>query len=233
MLNERQKGSLLTIVMGSKNKIGSIAHCLATVDGEIVGDFPLPEMELKKVLAVASESTAVQTLAFNDAFMVVETTLTPCTAYLFGAGHVAQSTAAIAATVGFRVSVTDDREEYAKRERFRDASEIRVIENFEHAFSGLSVGREDFVVILTRGHLHDKTVLAQALRTGAGYIGMIGSRKKRSTIYGALLKEGIAQVDIDRVHSPIGLSIGAETPEEIAISIVAELIAVRAGRRPY
>ena len=229
MLDEGQKGALLTVVMGSENKVGTIAHCLATTAGEIVGDFFLPAREREKVLALAAESSAIQTLALDGAFVVVEPTQQGGTAYLFGAGHVARSTAAIAAMVGFRVSVADDREEYANRERFRDASEIRVLENFHHAFSGLPISREDLVVILTRGHLHDKTVLAQALRTGAGYIGMIGSRKKRNAIYGALLKEGFSQADIDRVHSPIGLSIGAETPEEIAVSIVAEMIQVRSG----
>ena len=92
------------------------------------------------------------------------------------------------------------------------------------------MNREDFIVILTRGHLHDKTVLAQALKTGAGYIGMIGSQRKRDAIYRALLKGGFSKRDIDRVHSPIGLSIGAETPEEIAVSIVAEMIQINKTR---
>ena len=231
MLDEGQQGSFLTLVMGSENKVGSIAHCLATTAGVIAGDFPLPSLEREKVLSVAVESSAVRTLTFNGAFVVIEPAQQLCTAYLFGAGHVARSTAAIAAMVGFRVSVADDREEYANRERFCDALEIRVLDNFGTAFSGVSIGREDYVVILTRGHLHDKTVLAQALNTDAGYIGMIGSRKKRNAIYAALLKEGFSQADLDRVHSPIGLSIGAETPEEIAVSIVAEMIQARSGMK--
>jgi len=229
MLDEGRKGSLLTIVRGSENKVGTIAHCLATEVGELVGAFPLPDTVREKVLALAAETSAVRTLTVDGAFILIEPTLNVCTAYLFGAGHVARSTAVTAAMVGFRVSVADDREAYANRERFREAAEIRVLEDFDHAFSGLAPGREDFVVILTRGHLHDKTVLAQALHTDAGYIGMIGSRKKRDAIYRALLKEGFSQADIDRVHSPIGLSIGAETPEEIAVSIVAEMIRHRAN----
>lgn len=229
MLDEGQKGSLLTLVMGSENKVGTIVHGLATTAGEIVGDISLPGIKRDKVMALAAESSVVRTEAFDGAFMLVEPAQPVCTAYLFGAGHVARSTAAVAAMVGFRVSVADDREEYANRERFRDASEIRVLESFHHAFSGVSIGGEDLVVILTRGHLHDKTVLAQALNMDAGYIGMIGSRKKRDAIYAALLNEGFSQADIDRVHSPIGLSIGAETPEEIAVSIVAEMIRHRAN----
>ncbi|WP_372678895.1 XdhC family aldehyde oxidoreductase maturation factor [Desulfosarcina sp.] len=230
MLDERDKGSMFIIVMGSGNKVDATVHCLATVDGEIVGDFPLPDMEREKMLSLAADSSTVRTLAFDGGFVVIEPAHRTPTVYLLGAGHVARSTAAMAAMVGFRVSVADDRKEYANRERFRDASEIRVLERFDDAFSGLSVGRDDFIVILTRGHLHDKTVLAQALKTGAGYIGMIGSRRKRDAIYGALLKEGFGQRDIDRVHSPIGLSIGADTPEEIAVSIVAEMIQINKTR---
>jgi xanthine dehydrogenase accessory factor len=151
-----------------------------------------------------------------------------CRAFLFGAGHVARPTAQLAAMVGFAVSVADDRGEFANAERFPDADEIRVLDSFENSFTGLELGRDDYVVILTRGHLYDKTVLAQALKTRAGYIGMIGSRSKRNTIYAALFEEGVSQADIDRVHSPIGISIDAETPEEIAVSIIGEMIQHRA-----
>lgn len=229
MLDERQAGCLLTTVFGSENKINAVAYCLASTAGVIVGDFPLSDVEREKILAVSAGSSKVQWLTFETALVAVEPTQRVCTAYLFGAGHVARSTAAVAAMVGFRVSVSDDRGEYANRERFPDVHEVRVLENFDDAISGLSIGREDFIVIFTRGHLHDKAVLAQALRTDAGYIGMIGSRRKRDAVYGALFREGFLQADIDRVHSPIGLSIGAETPEEIAVSIVAEMIRYRAN----
>ncbi len=228
LLDKSQKGGLLTLVTGTDQRVDRIDRCLVTGAGEVVGDFPLADSERHKVLR-AVESGAVRVLAFDGAFAVVEPTQRACTAYLFGAGHVAQATAAIAAMAGFRVSVADDRAEYANRSRFPAADEIRVLGGFDQAFSGVSVGGEDFVVILTRGHLHDKTVLAQALGTEAGYIGMIGSRRKRDAIYGALLKEGFSQAAVDRVHSPIGLAIHAETPEEIAVSIVAEMIRVRAG----
>jgi len=96
--------------------------------------------------------------------------------------------------------------------------------------SGLEIDERSCIVIVTRGHAHDKTVLGQALATKAGYIGMIGSRRKRDAIYEALMEEGATRADIARVYSPIGLDIGAETPEEIAVCIVAELIKVRAGK---
>jgi xanthine dehydrogenase accessory factor len=121
----------------------------------------------------------------------------------------------------------DDREEFANRERYLMAKEVRVLESFTDCIKGL--GRDDYVVIVTRGHLHDRDVLAQALRTQAGYIGMIGSRAKRASVYESLMREGFTEKDLVRVHNPIGLPIGADTPEEIAVSIVAQLIQVRAG----
>jgi len=130
--------------------------------------------------------------------------------------------------VEFRTVVLDDRAEFANRKRFAETDEVIVLENFDNAFGGVVIDPDAYIVIVTRGHSHDKTVLAQALKTDAGYIGMIGSRTKRDTIYRALKQEGFTQTDIDRVHSPIGMDIGAETPEEIAISIVAELVRVRA-----
>ncbi len=152
------------------------------------------------------------------------------TVVLFGGGHISQQLAPLAARVGFRTWVVDDRAEFASRSRFPEADQIVKVDSFEQALEGLKIGADGYLVIVTRGHLHDKTVLAQALRTDAKYIGMIGSIRKRNAIYEALRAEGFTEADLERVHSPIGLKIGAETPEEIAVSIVGELIACRAGR---
>lgn len=142
------------------------------------------------------------------------------TVFLFGAGHVVQPFARLAAFVGFRVRVVDDRSELANAERFDDALQATPID------------RHAFIVIVTRGHLHDQKVLMQALCTEGGYIGMIGSRRKCEHIFNTLLKQGFIAADLKRVHAPIGLAIEAETPEEIALSIVAEMVKVRAeGRR--
>ena len=102
--------------------------------------------------------------------------------------------------------------------------------SFADAVASLAIDRNCYVVIVTRGHLHDRTVLAKALKTDAGYIGMIGSQRKRDAIYASLSQDGYQSSDFKRVHSPIGLAIGAETPEEIAVSIVAELVAYRASQ---
>lgn len=150
---------------------------------------------------------------------------------LVGAGHVAQHTAALAARVGFSVTVLDDRAEFANAQRYPDAHKTIVLDSFDDCFADAPVDANSYVVIVTRGHLHDKTVLGQALRSPAAYLGMIGSTRKRDAIYAALEKEGFAAGEFERVHSPIGLAIGAETPEEIAVSIVAELVRARALRR--
>jgi xanthine dehydrogenase accessory factor len=150
-----------------------------------------------------------------------EPLIRPLRLYLVGAGHVAQATAHLAGFLGFEVIVMDDRAEFANRDRFREVHEVRVIGSFGNCLVGLQAG--DYVVIVTRGHLQDQEVLAQALHTEAGYIGMIGSRRKRDALYAALRREGFADPDFLRVHCPIGLPIGGESPEEIALSIVAEI----------
>jgi len=162
----------------------------------------------------------------SDSIHFIEPIHIPETVHFIGAGHVAHATAKLAAFTGFRVVVVDDREEFANAERYPEANEIRVEESLTNCLPK-SLGKSDFVVIMTRGHLHDRDVLAQALKTNAGYIGMIGSKKKKAAVYKSLLEDGYIQTDLDMVHCPIGLTIGADTPEEIAISIMGELITAR------
>jgi xanthine dehydrogenase accessory factor len=157
----------------------------------------------------------------------VEPLVHPGVVHLVGAGHVALACARVASFTGFEVVVMDDRREFANLTRFPDAREVRILKSFTHCIDRL--GADDYVIIVTRGHMHDREVLAQALRTDAGYIGMIGSRRKKEAVYASLVQEGFTEADLSRVHCPIGLSIGADTPEEIAISIIAELVQIRAG----
>ncbi|NLX18088.1 MAG: XdhC family protein [Desulfobulbus sp.] len=153
---------------------------------------------------------------------------------LVGAGHVAACTAEAAARVGFRITVMDDREEFANKGRFPHATAIRVLPTFAGCLNDMDIDSDTYVVIVTRGHLHDMEVLEQALRTRAGYIGMIGSRRKRNAIYTQLLDRGITEAQLGQVRCPIGMAIEADTPEEIAVSIVGELIYQRAtGRRAW
>jgi xanthine dehydrogenase accessory factor len=153
------------------------------------------------------------------------------TVYIFGGGHVSQQLAPLAKKVSFRVVVMDDREMFANRERFPDADEV-IVSEFEKCFDQLNIDGSSYIVIVTRGHLYDGFVLEQAVKTNARYIGMIGSKKKIQTLYQNLIKKGISKETLDRVYAPIGLDINSETPGEIAISIVAELIKVRGETPP-
>jgi xanthine dehydrogenase accessory factor len=153
--------------------------------------------------------------------------------YVFGGGHVGLAVARIGAIAGFRVTVVDDRPAFADPERFPEADEC-IVADFGSVFDRLDVSDDSYLVAVTRGHAHDETVVEQALRTNARYIGMIGSRRKISTVFGHLRQRGMTDEQLARVHAPIGLDIGADTPEEIAVSIVAEIIAVmRRGQRSW
>ena len=146
--------------------------------------------------------------------------------YIFGAGHVSQQLAPLAKMVHFKVVVIDDREMFANRERFPEADEV-IVSEFEKCFDHLNIDDTSYIIIVTRGHLYDSFVLEQAIKTNACYIGMIGSKKKIRTLYQNLMEKGIAKETLGRVYAPIGMDINSETPEEIAVSIVAELIKVR------
>ena len=150
---------------------------------------------------------------------------------IVGAGHVGQALATLCHFVGLKTIIIDDRPEFASRERFPTADDILTPASLEDCFLDMTITEEHYVVIVTRGHAFDQSVLAQSLRTEAGYVGMIASRTKRDAIYKSLQGEGITAEAIGRVHSPIGLNIGAQTPEEIAVSIVAEMIAVRSQQQ--
>ena len=150
--------------------------------------------------------------------------------YIFGAGHVSQNLAELAKKIDFMVTVVDYRAEFANVERFPATDEIIVPNSFEGCFEELPIDKDSYIVIVTSGHMFDLTCLKQALSTDAYYIGMIGSRKKRNIVYENLKKDGFTIDDFNKVHNPIGLEIGAETPEEISVSIAAELIKVRRER---
>ena len=147
--------------------------------------------------------------------------------YIFGGGHVSIALANAAHAVGFAIGVIDDRESFANRERFPMATEIHT--SFEDAFEKIKPTASTYLVIVTRGHKDDMRVLGWAVGTSSRYVGMIGSKRKVLSVYRALEKDGIAPEKFTGVHAPVGLDIGALTPEEIAISITAELIAVRRG----
>ena len=164
-------------------------------------------------------------LSFDGHAYFVEPLFPPDRMIIAGAGHVAAPTAELAVFVGFSAHILDDRPEFARPDRFPKAASVRVVPEFADCLTPFLPDARTYVVIVTRGHMYDEAVLAQALGTKAGYIGMIGSRKKRDIVYAAMHERGFGDADLARVHCPVGLDIGAETPEEIAVSIVAECIA--------
>jgi len=159
--------------------------------------------------------------------ILLEPIQTDPTLYIFGAGHLAQALSPLGKMADFRVVVIDDRPMFANSERFPEADRV-LVQPFEMIFDKLQINPQSYVVIVTRGHLYDGEVLEQAVKTDAGYIGMIGSKRKIAVLYKDLMKKGIKKELLDRVCAPIGLHIHSETPAEIAISIMAELIKVRA-----
>jgi xanthine dehydrogenase accessory factor len=155
----------------------------------------------------------------------VEPILPQPVAYIFGGGHISMALAKSASASGFGIVVIDDREQFANKERFPMAQEL--FTSYQAAFERIRPNASSYLVIVTRGHRDDMRVLAWAARTPARYVGMIGSKRKVLSVYQALEKEGYAREEFARVYAPMGLEIGALSPEEIAISITAELVAVR------
>ena len=163
----------------------------------------------------------------GDHTYLVETLGFQSTMYIFGGGHVARPTVATASMVGFQTVVLDDRSEFANSTAFPEAQEIIILPDYDDPFKDLTIDENSYIVIATRGHVHDQTILSKALETTAAYIGMIGSRRKISSCFKSLKKQGVDETKFARVHAPIGIDIGSETPEEIGVSIVAELIQAR------
>jgi len=241
---EGRRGAVATIV----NVRGSIpsfktAKMLVRDDGSILGTIGggCVEAEVWQAAREVMEAEKPRSLTFDlnqdpkyDTGLVcggtlevfIEPVLPQVLLYLFGAGHVAASLCTTASQAGFDVVVTDDRSSYATKERFPGASEVHALD-FEQAMRKFDPNESSYIVIVTRGHRDDMRILRWAVQTPARYIGMIGSKRKVIGIFKTLRDEGLSAHLFDRVHAPIGLDIGAVTPEEIAIAISAELIAFR------
>ena len=239
-----RRGAVATIV----NARGSVpsfrsAKMLVRDDGSIAGTIGggCVEGEVWQAAKEVMEEEQPRTLTFNlnhnlkyDTGLVcggtvdvfIEPVLPLAILYLFGAGHVAANIYKISNIAGFSPVVVDDRAAYANRERFPDAHEI-LAADFTTAIERLAPNSSSYIVIVTRGHKDDMRVLRWAVQTEARYVGMIGSRRKVIAIHRELRAEGLAQSLFERVYAPIGLDIGALTPEEIGVAVCAEMIAVR------
>ena len=218
---------LVTQVNENSENPEVIGHAVFYGDGRFTGNCVLNPQERENLRSELHNISITGVFNIRDTKVIVDCVRKVKTLYCCGAGHVAVPTVRIAALVGFRVVVLDDRAEYANSERFPEAFKTLVVSHFDQALRGIEIDKDCFIVIVTRGHQFDREVLEQSLKTSAGYIGMISSRLKKAAVFEALLAKGVKQVELDRVHSPIGLDIGGETPEEIAVSIVAELIQER------
>ena len=152
----------------------------------------------------------------------------PATLLIIGAGHVGKALAIIGEMCGFSVEVIDDRPEFANAERFPEADRI-TCGRFDEVLDGYPIDSNTYVVCVTRGHKHDETSLRLVAPSDAVYVGMIGSKRRVRAVLKHLIEDGINPRAVERVHTPIGLDIGAETPEEIGVSIMAEIIRARRG----
>jgi xanthine dehydrogenase accessory factor len=246
---EGRRGAVATIT----NVRGSIpsfqtAKMLVRDDGSIAGTIGggCVEAEVWQAAREVMEEEKPRSLTFNlnnnpkyDTGLVcggtleifIEPVLPPALLYIFGAGHVAYNLYKVATIAGFEVTVIDDRESYANQERFPEAREV-IADDFDLVTARLHVPESAYIVIVTRGHRDDMRVLRWAVNANARYLGMIGSKRKTIAIYKELEKEGIPAAKFAEVHAPVGLEIGAVTPEEIAVAIVAEMIAKRRHAAP-
>ncbi|WP_298199151.1 XdhC/CoxI family protein [Desulfosporosinus sp.] len=238
-LDHGESPLLVTVTESNEDNLGK-KMMIIQKDGQFSGDLGSPALN-RAVLENREDSSGKASFAIlnlddslhrcgnNEAKPTVQLMLEPpvCKAQLLilGGGHIALPLAGMAEILGFEVSVVDDRPSFANPGRFRTANRV-ICNDFERALDELEIGTQTHVVIVTRGHRHDKVCLKKVIHRPAGYIGMIGSRRRVKSLFAELQGEGIPEERLQQVYSPIGLKIGAETPEEIALCILGEIINV-------
>jgi xanthine/CO dehydrogenase XdhC/CoxF family maturation factor len=226
----------------SDGKPIAVIRILSPADGSMattvfrLGD-PLPRVRDEQVTAriasavgdLAREGADVNLIEIADADgnqlkLVVELVRNKLHVVIFGGGHVGQAVALMSAIVGYRVTVVDDREEFASRKRLADPTIELLVGDYASASGRLELSSNSAVVIVTRGHQYDEVCLRSVIRSEARYVGMIGSRRRVLAVLDRLNREGFSREELSRLHAPIGLKIGARSPQEIAVSIIAEII---------
>ncbi len=212
----------------SGNTVGTIGGGLleARVIEEAVGVIKSGTYKIGTYSLTPKEAGGIGMLCGGEITVFIETVVPAEVLLVVGGGHIALPLVHMGSLLGFKVAVMDDREEFCNRERFPDASECLVGE-IGSLLESYKITKNTYIVIVTRGHEHDELALEKVLGSGAAYIGMIGSRSKTEKIFKNLLEKGFEKSELDKVYTPIGLNIGAKTPEEIAVSILAEIIAVK------
>ncbi|HXG64283.1 MAG TPA: XdhC family protein [Blastocatellia bacterium] len=234
--NRRQPAVLVTVLENSgAGPIQPGCKVVITEGGEVLGwpvgakRFP-PEIVEQALAALGQgRSRRVKTPNSENAAALdvfYEVLLPPAEIVIVGAGHIAQPLAQIARVMNFEVTVIDDRANFANKSRFPQADRI-IVDDVERAVGQLAIGPATHIVLVTRGHQMDQAALLRVIGSRAAYIGMIGSKRRVNAVFTYLREKGIADDLIDRVYAPIGLDIGAETPDEIAVAIMAEIIKIR------
>ncbi|MDA0264037.1 MAG: XdhC family protein [Chloroflexi bacterium] len=226
-----QPVSLATVVNTKEGGPALGAKLLLRVDGSVSGTLGSAELDAKAIEIAEKVAEVGSNEAFSTADgaeVFVEGFTTPPTLVMVGGGHVGKATADLAHSLGYRVHLVDDRPEFCNEERFPYAEE-RVVATYDKWAEQLDLNVNTFVVVATRGHRYDDMALESALRTRARYIGVLGSRRKTIMIFRRLLAQGVPLDRIKQVYAPIGLNIGALEPEELAVSIMSEIIMVRRG----
>jgi xanthine dehydrogenase accessory factor len=219
-----EKGALISIISPGKSPEKIFLKDTDRIDTAI--SIKLSQEVITSIKELAAKEQPAKKVSGHGFKVFVETIAKQPPLIIFGAGHLSCHISRYAKSLHFTVTVCDDRVQYANKERFPDADYI-IIESFERAFDKIHIDSDSYIVIVTRGHKFDQMILEQALRTNAKYIGMIGSKRKTLTILKKLNEMGIPEETLNRVYSPIGVSIGAVTPEEIALSIICELVKIR------
>jgi xanthine dehydrogenase accessory factor len=225
MLGQNQDGFMVSRLSRESRASFEMERCIIS-GREQTGALQLTDQTVAHLSEQAGLMRSPGLINIEEGSFFVEPAQFNGTLYILGAGHLGIETARLAHGTGFKIVVMDDRAEFANEARFPMA-EVHVVDNFENCFDRFTIGHGSYLVVMTRGHLYDRLILEQALKTDATYIGMIGSKSKKKIIYDYLLTQGVTQERLDQVYAPIGLSIGAQTPAEIAVSIVAELIQAR------
>ena len=224
--------AMATVVKAELNEGKMGSKILLREDGSTygsLGDSELDNVALEAARRVADLGTNEHITTRSGVELFVEGFTTPPTVVLVGGGHVAKATYALARLLGYRVYVVDDRPQFANKERFPEAADTIVVPDYTKGLDQIPINANTFIVVATRGHWFDDLALEAAVRTPAKYVGLLGSRRKTILIYQRLVELGISPERLKEVHAPIGLNIGALSPEELAVSILSEIIMYRQG----
>ena len=220
---KNRKRAIMTTCINSKTYESDLVVLAQDLSPEPINSLKFPQNG-HHLLTKLKKSAIIE---IDDQQFWCEPLVIPARLYLFGGGHVSQAVAAISHTIGFDTFVIDDRPEIIRPELFPAECILKLILEFEHCFEKLDIDEHNYIVIVTRSHIYDMQVLEQAVKSKAVYIGMMGSHRKKNTIFNHLAKNGITKAQLEKVHSPVGLPINAETPAELAISILGELVQKR------